>query len=63
MRASGGTCAFGARAGMRGNNHHPQIGLVAVAGSAGGSVAMREILARLPADFPSPILYVQHLNR
>jgi len=48
---------------MRGNNHHPQIGLVAVAGSAGGSVAMREILARLPADFPSPILYVQHLNR
>jgi len=48
---------------MRANNHHPQIGLVAVAGSAGGSVAIREILARLPADFPSPILYVQHLSR
>jgi hypothetical protein len=24
---------------------------------------MREILARLPADFPSPILYLQHLSR
>ena len=48
---------------MQGNNHHSQIGLVAVAGSAGGSVAMREILARLPADFPAPILYLQHLNR
>jgi two-component system chemotaxis response regulator CheB len=47
---------------MRGRNHHSRIGLVAVAGSAGGSVAMCEILARLPADFPSPILYVQHLN-
>src|SRR5262245_65059968 len=48
---------------MRDGNHHSQIGLVAVSGSAGGSVAIREILARLPADFPSPILYVQHLNR
>src|SRR5262252_6767453 len=48
---------------MQGNNHHSQIGLVAVAGSTGGSVAMREILARLPADFPAPILYLQHLNR
>src|SRR5215472_8300734 len=44
-------------------NGHPQIGLVAIAGSTGGSVAMREVLARLPADFPAPILYLQHLSR
>jgi hypothetical protein len=38
------------------------IAVVAIAGSAGGIEAMRQILARLPADFPAPILYVQHLN-
>jgi two-component system chemotaxis response regulator CheB len=50
------------RQGWNGNGH-PQIGLVAVAGSTGGSVAMRKVLARLPADFPVPILYLQHLSR
>jgi hypothetical protein len=54
---------LGTTSGIGGNNHRSQIALVAVAGSAGGSVALREILARLPADFPSPILYLQHLNR
>jgi hypothetical protein len=44
-------------------NGHPRIGIVAVAGSTGGSVAMGEVLARLPADFPAPILYLQHLTR
>ncbi len=36
--------------------------VVAIAGSAGACTAMREILSALPADFPSPILYLQHMN-
>jgi hypothetical protein len=36
------------------------LSVVAVAGSAGASTAMREILAGLPADFPAAILYLQH---
>ena len=39
-----------------------KLRLVAVAGSSGGGTALREILACLPADFPAPILYVQHLR-
>jgi hypothetical protein len=39
-----------------------RIGIVAIAGSAGGVDAVRQILACLPADFPAPIVYVQHLN-
>jgi len=38
------------------------VAVVAVAGSAGGIRAMPQILAGLPADFPAPILYCQHLN-
>lgn len=38
------------------------IRLVAVAGSAGAFAALGAILARLPADFPTPILYLQHLS-
>ena len=50
--------------GMRGNGngHQSQIGLVAVAGSAGGSAAIGHILARLPADFPSAYLRVFDLT-
>jgi len=39
-----------------------KIELVSVAGSAGGIMAMREILSQLPADFPTPILYLQHMS-
>jgi hypothetical protein len=39
-----------------------EITLVAVAGSAGGFLAMREILSQLPPDFSAPILYIQHLG-
>ena len=39
-----------------------RIALVSVAGSAGGTRAMSEILAHLPADFSVPILYLEHLN-
>ena len=39
-----------------------EIAVVAIAGSTGGTDALRRILACLPADFPAPVLYVQHLN-
>jgi len=35
---------------------------VAIGASAGGSAALTEILARLPADFGWPIIVVQHLH-
>jgi len=40
-----------------------KIELIAIAGSAGGIRAMQEILSCLPADFPVPIMYLQHLSR
>lgn len=36
--------------------------VVAFAASAGGLAALSEILSGLPADFPAPILIVQHLD-
>ncbi|HVY93969.1 MAG TPA: chemotaxis protein CheB [Bryobacteraceae bacterium] len=36
--------------------------VVAVAGSAGSIVALRQILASLPSDFPAPILYTHHMS-
>jgi two-component system chemotaxis response regulator CheB len=36
--------------------------VVALAASAGGLLALTEILAALPADFAAPILIVQHLD-
>lgn len=39
-----------------------KIEIVAIAGSAGGLVALREILAGLPAEFPAPILVMLHLD-
>jgi two-component system chemotaxis response regulator CheB len=35
--------------------------VVAVAASAGGILALSEVLGALPADFPVPVLVVQHL--
>jgi two-component system, chemotaxis family, protein-glutamate methylesterase/glutaminase len=37
--------------------------VVALASSAGGLKALSKLLAELPADFPVPILVVQHLDR
>ncbi len=36
--------------------------LVAIAASTGGPAALRQLLAGLPADFPAPILIVQHIT-
>ena len=46
--------------GERGRERSP-IDIVAIVGSAGGSTGLRKILAHLPANFPAPILYLQHL--
>lgn len=40
----------------------PQPRVIAMGGSAGGIRAAVEILSRLPADFPVPILFVLHLS-
>lgn len=36
--------------------------VVGIAASTGGPAALRSILAALPADFPAPILVVQHMS-
>jgi two-component system chemotaxis response regulator CheB len=43
-------------------NGKSKIQLVAVAASTGGPGALATILGRLPADFPVPILVVQHVT-
>lgn len=40
----------------------PVRDVVAIGASAGGLVALREVLGHLPADFPAPIVVVQHLD-
>src|SRR5829696_5741339 len=40
---------------------HLPYRVVAIAASAGGLAAIKQILSQLPADFPIPILIVQHL--
>jgi len=38
------------------------VRLVALGASTGGPLALQEILSRLPADFPVPLLIVQHIS-
>jgi two-component system chemotaxis response regulator CheB len=40
----------------------PQIELVVIGASTGGPQALAEILAPLPADFPAPVVVVQHMS-
>ncbi len=40
----------------------PQCGIVAMAASAGGLAALGTVLGGLPADFPAPVVVVQHLD-
>jgi chemotaxis response regulator CheB len=40
----------------------PPACLIAVGASAGGPAAIAEILGRLPADFPAPMVIVQHVD-
>jgi len=42
----------------------PRIGaykLVVIGTSTGGPVALQEVLTKLPADFPAPLLLIQHM--
>ncbi len=38
------------------------FGIVAVAASAGGVVALQKLVAGLPGDFPVPVMIVQHVD-
>lgn len=38
------------------------VGVVAVVSSTGGPQVVQKMLAELPADYPAPILLVQHIN-
>jgi two-component system chemotaxis response regulator CheB len=38
------------------------FGIVALAASAGGLQALTEVVGHLPADFPAPLVIVQHLD-
>jgi two-component system, chemotaxis family, protein-glutamate methylesterase/glutaminase len=38
------------------------IGVVAIASSTGGPQVVHRLLSELPADFPAPIVIVQHIN-
>lgn len=40
---------------------HGSVKLVAIGTSTGGPVALQEVLTKLPANFPYPILLVQHM--
>jgi two-component system chemotaxis response regulator CheB len=40
---------------------HGGIDLVAIGTSTGGPVALQEVLTKIPADFPVPIIIVQHM--
>ncbi len=42
-------------------NGHARYKLVAIGTSTGGPVALQKILTALPADFPLPLLLVQHM--
>lgn len=41
---------------------HAPMRIVAIGASTGGPQALREILSRLPADFPVPVVCVQHIG-
>lgn len=46
----------------RGKPDGPRFQIVAVTASAGGIQALTTVLSALPADFPAPIVVVQHLD-
>jgi len=63
--ASAVTDASGAAAGARVSTPAPQgcgaFDLVAIGTSTGGPVALKSVLSALPADFPVPVVVVQHM--
>jgi len=49
------------KTGQSSNKLAKNIELIAIGTSTGGPVALQEILTRLPANFPHPILLIQHM--
>jgi two-component system chemotaxis response regulator CheB len=45
------------------NNNGKNKGIVAIGSSTGGPKALQEVIPLLPADFPFPILIVQHMPK
>ncbi len=43
--------------------HHASVHIVMIGASTGGPQALREILSHLPANFPVPVVCVQHIGR
>lgn len=43
------------------SQRHGDYRLVAIGSSTGGPVALQQVLTQLPADFPLPILLIQHM--
>jgi two-component system chemotaxis response regulator CheB len=41
----------------------PTAAIVAIAASTGGPAALQQVLGGLPADFPIPVLVVQHITK
>ena len=41
---------------------HPHTYLIGIGASAGGPTALARVLSHLPADFPAPIVIVQHVD-
>lgn len=41
----------------------PATGVVVIGASTGGPVALRQLVSELPADFPRPVVVVQHIPR
>ena len=41
----------------------PPVSLIAIAASTGGPTALQTVVGALPADFPTPIVLVQHIAR
>jgi two-component system chemotaxis response regulator CheB len=47
----------------RADTQHPRLRIVVIGASTGGPPVLKMILSALPADFPLPILVVQHITR
>ena len=54
--------AMGAKPSFLGDCSQVKPGMVVMGASTGGPQALKEILAQLPADFPLPIVCVQHIS-
>jgi len=59
--AVGAPAMVGARAAHPSSRSDGAVDLVAIGTSTGGPVALKAVLASLPADFPAPVVVVQHM--